>query len=155
MNFLVLINGSPFKFFDSSRGLQQEDLLFILLFVIVMEALSRMMFATMDRGLLSGFLVGLKNFDEILVSHFLFVNDTLIFYEANLDHFRDLLCLFLCFEVTSVLKINISKSKLVPVGAVDNIGGLARILGCRVSSLPMKYLVITLGALYKTKSNMR
>jgi hypothetical protein len=48
-------------------------------------------------------------------------------------------------HVNSVLKINISKSKLVPVGAVDNIGGLARILGCRVSSLPMKYLGLSLG----------
>jgi hypothetical protein len=50
------------------------------------------------------------------------------------------------------LKINLSKSKLVPVGAVDDVGGLARILGCRVSSLPMKYLGLPLGALYKAKS---
>jgi hypothetical protein len=45
----------------------------------VKEALSRMMTTTMDRGLLFGFLVGLRNNEELLVSHLLFVDDTLIF----------------------------------------------------------------------------
>jgi hypothetical protein len=35
---------------------------------------------------------------------------------------------------------------------VNNIEGLARILGCRVSSLPMKYLGLLLGASFKAKS---
>jgi hypothetical protein len=50
------------------------------------------------------------------------------------------------------LKINLAKSKLVPVGAVEDVKGLAGILGCRVSSLPMKYLGLPLGAQFKTKS---
>jgi hypothetical protein len=33
-----------------------------------------------------------------------------------------------------------SKSELVPGGIVTNVEGMASILGCRVSSLPMKYL---------------
>jgi hypothetical protein len=45
----------------------------------VKEALSRMMTTTMDRGLLFGFLVGLRNNEELLVSHLLFADDTLIF----------------------------------------------------------------------------
>jgi hypothetical protein len=35
---------------------------------------------------------------------------------------------------------------------VEDVGGLACILGCRVSSLPMKYLDLPLGASYKAKS---
>jgi hypothetical protein len=38
------------------------------------------------------------------------------------------------------------------VGNVPNVSGLARILGCRVSSLPLKYLGLPLGALFKAKS---
>jgi hypothetical protein len=34
----------------------------------------------------------------------------------------------------------VSKSKLVPVGNVNSVEGLASTLGCRVLSLPMKYL---------------
>jgi hypothetical protein len=41
--FFIMINGSPQGFFGSSQGLCQEDPLSPLLFVIVMEALNRML----------------------------------------------------------------------------------------------------------------
>jgi hypothetical protein len=57
--------------------------------------------------------------------------------------------LFLCFEAVLSLKIDLSKSELVLVGDVDNMVGLAVIMGCGVSSLPFKYLDLPLGASYK------
>jgi hypothetical protein len=60
--------------------------------------------------------------------------------------------LILPYFAVSGLKVNLAKSVLVPVGCVDNVDGLANILGCRVSSLPLKYLVIPLAACYKAKS---
>jgi len=45
-----------------------------------------------------------------------------------------------------------SKSELVPGGIVTNVEGMASILGYKVSSLPMKYLGLPLGALFKAKS---
>lgn len=61
---------------------------------------------------------------------------------TNLDHLCHLRYLFLCFKVVSglKLKINFSKTVLVPVRAVGDVGDLARILGCWVSFLLMKYL---------------
>jgi hypothetical protein len=59
--------------------------------------------------------------------------------------------LFLCFEFVLSLKINLAKSELVPVGLINNIEGLARILGWRVLPLPMKYLGLPLGASFKAK----
>jgi hypothetical protein len=58
VQFSILINGTPSRFFSSSRGLKHGDPLSLLLFVEVMEALSRMMATTVDSGLLSSFLVG-------------------------------------------------------------------------------------------------
>jgi hypothetical protein len=58
----------------------------------------------------------------------------------------------LFFEAVSGLKINLAKSVLVPVGCVDNVDGLAGILDCGVSSLPLKYLGLPLGASFKAKS---
>jgi hypothetical protein len=101
--------------------------------------------------LLSGFSVGTRNVGGIDISHLLFVDDTLIFCGANPDHLRHLRCLFLCFEAVSGLKINLAKSELVLVGNVDNVDGLAGIMGCGVSSLPLKYLGLPLGASYKAK----
>ena len=44
------------------------------------------------------------------------------------------------------------KSEIVPVGEVRNIQSLANILQCGVGSLPMTYLGMPLGTLYKTPS---
>ena len=44
------------------------------------------------------------------------------------------------------------KSEIVPVGEVRNIQSLANILQCKVGSLPMTYLSMPLGNLYKTPS---
>jgi hypothetical protein len=50
------------------------------------------------------------------------------------------------------LKVNLPKLELVPIGAEEDVGGLADILGCRVSSAPMKYLGLPSRASYKAKS---
>jgi hypothetical protein len=149
---LSLGEWDPSGFFSSSRGLRQGDPLSPFLFVIVMEALSKMISALVDGGLLSGFMVGSRSGGAINISHLLFADDTLIFCEANPDHLRNLRSLFLCFEAVFGLRINLAKSELVPVGNVMNVEGLASILGCRVSSLPMKYLGLPLGASFKAKS---
>jgi hypothetical protein len=53
------VNGTPIGFFQSSRGIRQGDQLSPpLLFVVVMESLSRMLNASMLQGLLTGSSVG-------------------------------------------------------------------------------------------------
>jgi hypothetical protein len=48
------------------------------------------------------------------------------------------------------LKINLSKSEIVPVGEVNDVESLASILGCRVAMLLVKYLSLSLGPSYKS-----
>jgi hypothetical protein len=57
--------------------------------------------------------------------------------------------LFLCFEAVSSLKVNLANLELVPLGNLDNVEGLAGILGFGVSSL--QYLGLLLGPSYKAK----
>ena len=58
----------------------------------------------------------------------------------------------LYFEAISSLKINLAKMELVPIVNVDNVEGLAHILGRMVFFLPFKYLGLLLGASFKAKS---
>lgn len=55
---LILVNGSPADFFNSSCSLRYGDLLALLLFVIVLEALDRMMSTMILNGFMAEFLVG-------------------------------------------------------------------------------------------------
>ena len=84
--FSILINGSPEGFFGSTCGIRQGDPLSPLLFVIIMEALSRMMSKAIEEGLLLGFQVGALGNDSLCLSHLLFADDTLIFSDGNPDH---------------------------------------------------------------------
>ena len=57
---------------------------------------------------------------------------------------------FMWFEAISGLKINLHKSDLIPGGVVLNFEDLARVLGCKVGSLPSCYLDLPLGAAFKS-----
>jgi hypothetical protein len=117
-----------------------------------MEALSRMLIAALGQGNLTVFLVGSMDSDALVVNHLLFANDTLIFCGVQEEQIRHLRCIFLCFEAASGLRINLGKSEIVPIGEIEDVEGLAQLLGCRVASLPMTYLGLLLGASYKAVS---
>ena len=59
------------------------------------------------------------------------------------------LLVLMWFEAFSGLKINLSKSEIIPMGRVDNVELLASELGCGVGSLPPMYLGLPLGVLHR------
>ena len=83
IQFSILINGLPAGFFGSSQGVRQGDPLSPFLFIIVMEAFSRMISASIHHGSLTGFSVGSRPSETFNISHLLFADYTLVFYEAN------------------------------------------------------------------------
>ena len=121
-----------------------------LLFVLVMEAISRMLDKAVHEGRLSGFNVGASTGRSLMVSHLLFTDDTLIFCNANIDQMLILRMMLIWFEAVSGLKVNLGKSELVAMGAVHNMDLLVAILGCKQRSLPMKYLGLPLGENLRT-----
>jgi hypothetical protein len=77
---------------------------------LVIEALSKMLSATLDGSFLSGFSVGFRNSSGLHISHLLFADVTQFFCEANPEYLRYLRALFVCFEAISSLKINLTKN---------------------------------------------
>jgi hypothetical protein len=102
-------------------------------------------------GFILGFSVGREEANSLMVSHLLFADNMLIFCEADLDQSLHLGFLLTWFEAISSLKVNLTKSEMVPMGVVPHIGGLAAIIGYKTSTLPMKYLRLPLGAMFKAK----
>lgn len=75
--FSILANGNFASFFHSSCQLRQGNPLSHFLFVIVMEALGRMLqAAAVWEGNLSGFSIGNDTYESITLSHLLFAYDT-------------------------------------------------------------------------------
>ena len=60
--------------------------------------------------------------------------------------------LLLNFQAITGLKVNMHKSKMVPIGEVDDVHALADILECRVGTLPMSYLGMPLGGSHNSPS---
>ena len=147
--FSILVNGCPRGFFPSSRGLRQVDPLSPRLFVIVMEALSCLLDRAVREVLFVGFSAGTVVSNPLMVSHLLFADDTLIFCGADSEQILNLRFVFTWFEVVSGLKINLSKSEIVPVGDVPHIEELVELLGCKQSVLPLQYLGLPLGTTFK------
>jgi hypothetical protein len=155
VQFSVFINGSPSGFFGSSRGVRQGDPLSPFLLVLVMEAFSKMISDIYSRGLISAFSVGTRENGRVDVSHLLFADDTLVFCRADASQISYLGALLVCFEMVSRLKVNLTKSALVPIGSLDDMDQLAGRLGCGTTDLPLKYLGLPLGALFKLKAMWR
>jgi len=150
VHFSVLINDEASGFFSSSRGLRQGDSLSPLLFILVMDTLSRLVIKAGEEGFLNGFHISNPHSEGLLMSHLLFADDTLVFCkpdESNLGYLR---CILLLFEAMSRVTFNLSKSALIPIGDVSNVHVLARFFGCGVDYLSSSYIGLPLGASYKS-----
>ena len=148
-SFSVLINGSLGGFFLSSKGLRQGDPLSPYLFVIGMEALICLINRAVEENYLSGSRIADGRGRDLVISHLLYTDDTLIFCEANKDQLKYLSWILVGFEALSGLKINLNKSEIIPIGHVDNVEELASELGCKTRSFPTSYLCLHLGAKHK------
>ena len=84
-SFSIMVNGSSFGFFRSSKGLRQGDLLSPYLFVISMETLSFLIARVVDGGYIFGCRVGCRDGEELVISHLLYADDTLLLCEPSQD----------------------------------------------------------------------
>ena len=148
-SFSVLFNGSPAGFFPSSKGLRQGDPLSPYLFVIGMEALSCLINRAVEGNYFAGSRIAVGRGENLVISHLLYADDTLIFCQANKEQLKYLSWILMWFEALSGLKINLNKSEVIPIGTVDNVEELVSELGCKVGSLPTPYLGLPLGAKHK------
>ena len=108
-----------------SRDLHHGDPLSPLLFLLVMEVLSRLLKRTENGGFLCGFQAGSHRQGGVHISYLLFANDTNLFCDASREQLLYIRMVLIFFEAITGLKVNVSKSEIVPVGDVGNLNALA------------------------------
>ncbi|KAI3824227.1 hypothetical protein L1987_05677 [Smallanthus sonchifolius] len=149
----VLVNGSPTFEFKCGKGMRQGDPLSPFLFVIVMEALSRMFDKACEIGILEG--IRLPN-DGPRVSHLFYADDAIIAGNWDENMALNSVRVLRCFYACSGLKINLGKSNLYGIGVSSlELEDMANLVGCKADSLPFKYLGLTVGANMNRVSNWR
>ena len=109
----VLVNGSPTDEFQVQRGLRQGDPLSPFLFILVMEGLHMVIENATLAGRLQGIHVGMES---IAVSHLFYADDAIFLGEWSNTNIHNIVLLLRCFFLSSGLKINLMKCKLMGVG---------------------------------------
>ena len=78
--------------------------------------------------------------EELVLSHLLYVDDTLLFCKTIPDQLTHLGWILIWFEALLGLRINLSKSEIFLAREFESVEDLVAELGCKVGSLPSTYL---------------
>ena len=100
----------------------------------------------MEGNFISGCRFWGRDGGEIVISHLLYADDTILFCEAKSKQLMYFRWTLMWFEAFSGLKINLNKSVIISLGRVNNAEVLASELGYGVGYLPTTYLGLPLGA---------
>ncbi|XP_019190132.1 PREDICTED: uncharacterized protein LOC109184573 [Ipomoea nil] len=139
----VLVNGVSCGFFQPTRGVKQGDPLSPLLFILASEALSRSLILKMGVGSLSPYATHL---DCPVITHLAFADDIVIFVNGSSASLKALADVLDLYQQGSGQKINFHKSFFVTSRRCPTARGsnMSRILGMQQSSLPFRYLGVSL-----------
>jgi hypothetical protein len=106
VSMAVLINGSPTSFFKIHRGLRQGCPLSPLMFLLIIDCLSRQI----KKAVSNGSFKGIKIVVDTFISHLLFVDDVLILGNANFEEWSTFHTILRLFCKASGMVINCQKS---------------------------------------------
>ena len=139
VNFVVLINGTPSKFFTASRGIRQGFPLSPLLFILVIEGLSLLISNAREHGLIRGIKVSFS----LTLTHLLFVDDVILLGTSTLPEWIAFDVILSTFCKASGMCISLDKSCFLHSNMDANIlNDIARVLPFKMEPIvsSFKYL---------------
>eukprot|EP00253_Pinus_taeda_P002372 PITA_02372 len=137
-NFSILVNGTPSKIFNASRGIRQGDPLSPFLFILAAEGLGRFIKKEREANRIKCLKLWGNN---LPLTHQQFVDDIMLFGEPTVKEVRHLKRILDLFAEASGLEINIDKSCVFIFNTEDRVKShLIILLGFKRGELPTKYL---------------
>jgi hypothetical protein len=134
----ITINEEIGPFFRNRRGVRQGDPISPLLFNFMADVLSAMIDAASNAGHIKGVVSHLVQGG---VTHLQYVDDTILLLELDDNSLINLKFILIAFEILSGLKINFLKSKVIVMGAPQEVQArVANALNCKQGSFPFTYL---------------
>jgi hypothetical protein len=138
----INVNNVEGDYFETGKGLRQGDPLSPILFNFVVDVLFRMLSKAIEHNLIKG--LG-RNIIPHGVECLQYADDIIIFIDKDLEKAGNLKWILSCFELMSGMRINYTKSELVPMNLEEQeIVGIVEIFGCPVGAFPIKYLGVPL-----------
>lgn len=135
-SFSVVVNGSSVGFLKGGNGLRQGDPLSPLLFTLVMEVLTKIMIQAEGRTEIQLYKVhGTK-----VMSCLIFVDDVLMFLEANENNMSNIKKILEEFDCFTGWKLNVSKTHLYLSKNYEDIAKIQESSGLEIAQFPMKYI---------------
>lgn len=138
----ILINGAPFGFFNTSRGLRQGDPISPFLFILMAESLGRLLNNAREQLSIQGIHItsGLE-----ATTHQQFVDDTMLFGQSSLQESNAIKQILQTYSMVSGKEINTSKSNIFFFNTEEKlVDKICKILKFNKGIMPCKYLGIPL-----------
>lgn len=134
----IIVNGSPSRFFQTSRGLRQGDPISPILFIILAKCLGRNIKKLIDQRSI----IGLRPSSSLLIySHQQFVDDTILMGRSTVTEAKTFKRILNLYESASRQVINRAKSSIFFLNTLDHKQiKLAQIIGCQIEPLSSTYL---------------
>ena len=136
----ITVNDDVGPYFQTKRGLRQEDPMSPILFNIVVDMLALLINRAKGDGQIRGVIPHL--IDQGL-SILQYADDTIIFLDHDPEQAQNLKLLLYAFEQLSGLKINFHKSEIFCYGAAREMESFyTSLFGCNIGEYPFRYLGI-------------
>ena len=139
-SFSVSVNGVTGGFFQSTKGIRQGDPLSPYLFVLAMEALSRLLLSRYEAGII-GFH---PRTEQLKISHLMFADDVMVFFDGTSNSLHGITECLDDFASWSGLHMNNTKTELFTAGLDQSESAAIASYGFPSGQFPIRYLGLPL-----------
>lgn len=139
-SFTISVNGSSSGYFESTNGIRQGDPISPYIFVLAMEAFSRLLLSRFDSGIIGYHPMT----SELKLTHLMFADDVMVFFDGSANSLHGISDCLDDFGSWSGLKLNRNKTEVYTSGLNSSETLAITSFGFTSGSLPIRYLGLPL-----------